>query len=131
MGSHNLLFQAFYVNDDAPLALRAIQGHSVIEATPTLMEWRKITASEAPRLYYGTRFCNINSVLKHGILPCKTTHSGHSGIVFSAVLTSGANRSSWAGCDDRDEWGLRENGNDSDENVKTSLEGISVTSELP
>lgn len=47
--SNKLRFQAFYINDDEPLQLRAVQGHSVIEAKPKLLEWREITASEAPR----------------------------------------------------------------------------------
>lgn len=34
-----MLEKAFYLDDDVPLAMRAIQGHSVIEAKPTLMEW--------------------------------------------------------------------------------------------
>lgn len=79
MGSNNMGFQAFYFDDDAPLALRAIRGHKVVEAKSTLMEWRKVTAaSETPRLYHGARFCNINSTLDHGMLPGKATGSGRS-----------------------------------------------------
>lgn len=47
MGSNKLRFQAFYVDDEAPLALRP-------------MEW-------------GTCFCNIDFILKRGILPGKAT----------------------------------------------------------
>lgn len=50
-----------------PLALRAIHGHTVIETKPTLVAWRKTKAREAPRVYHGTRFCNISSILAHGI----------------------------------------------------------------
>lgn len=38
MGRNKLRLQAFYVDDDAPLALRAMQGHFVNEAKATLME---------------------------------------------------------------------------------------------
>lgn len=57
-------------------ALGAIQGHSVIEVEPTLMKWRRIFACEAPRLYHGTRCCNTNSIIKHGLLPGKTIDPG-------------------------------------------------------
>lgn len=50
MGSSTLRCQPFYVNEDEPSALRAIEGHSVIEEKTSLMEWKKITASDAPRL---------------------------------------------------------------------------------
>lgn len=92
VGSNKLRLQAFYVRDDAPLALRVMQGHSFIEATPALMERGKITESEAPRVCHGTRFCNVNSILKHGILPGKATESGRSDMFFSAVLTPGSKR---------------------------------------
>lgn len=62
-GSNQLRFQAFYISDNGPVALRAIRGHLVSEAKPKLMEWRD-TASEAPRLYHGVLFCSIDSIRK-------------------------------------------------------------------
>lgn len=49
MGSNKLQFQACCVGEDEPSALRATQGLSVIEAKSALMEWKRTTASDAPR----------------------------------------------------------------------------------
>lgn len=45
-----LLFQVSFVSDDERLALRAIQGHSIIDADPPLMSWDRIDHYDAPRL---------------------------------------------------------------------------------
>lgn len=42
--------QAFYLEGDQQLSLRAMQGRFVIEAEPTLMEWRRIKQSILMRL---------------------------------------------------------------------------------
>lgn len=106
------------------------EGHAVIEAKPALMEWRRITASDSPRLYRGTRICNTNSILKHGILPGRATTSGRSVIFFRAVLTPSSKRRAWAAGDPRDEWDSREGDYDSDENIRTALEGYEFYGEV-
>lgn len=55
-GSNKLRSLAFDLDEDEPQALRTIQAHSIVEAEPRLTEWRKIFASDAPRLYHGTRY---------------------------------------------------------------------------
>lgn len=55
-------FQGLYVNDNAPLALRAIPGHSIIDADPMLMRWEGGDQNQAPRVYLGARFCIIARV---------------------------------------------------------------------
>lgn len=112
--SSMLRFQAFYLDNDVPLALWVIQGHSVIEAKPTLMEWRKITPSEAPQLYHGTRFCNMNSIFEHGLLLGKATNSGRSYIRVSAVLTTSTKRRVEGDLRDAWAWSYRNTGYDSD-----------------
>lgn len=49
-------FRCFCVAPDQPLALRAVQGHPVLEAEPRLVEWRQVCADMSPPLYHGTLF---------------------------------------------------------------------------
>lgn len=118
-----------FLLDDVPRAFRATQGHSVIEARPELMTWKKNTARGAPKLYHGTRFCNVNSILKHGLLPGKATNSGRSDIFFRAILTTSTKRR--AEGDLRGAW-MTSYGNtdyDNDDYVKMSLKGYHFDSE--
>lgn len=92
------------------------------------MEPRKITASEAPRLYHSTRFCNIGPILKHGNLPGKATYSGRSDIFLSAVLTTGFTRKPWAEGDLREVWGHHDDSYESGDPINTSREGYKFDS---
>lgn len=78
------------------------------------MEWRTITAREAPRLYHGTRFFDIKSILKNRTLPGKATDSGRNDILFSAALTASFKHKACAEGDLRDMWGYGNNGCDND-----------------
>lgn len=98
------------------------RGHSLIEAKPTLMESRKDTASEAPRLYHGARFYNIDSISKHGILPGTALRSGRSDMFFIADLTPGFKRRACAEGGPCGEWGHRGDGYDSDDHINAPLE---------
>lgn len=82
--SNTWTFQAFDLDRGQPLALRAIP---VIEAEPTLMEWRRISPHKAPRFCRDTTYCNLGPMLEHGLSPGSAIDSGRSGIFFSAALT--------------------------------------------
>lgn len=85
MGSNNVWIQVFFVTDDEPSTFRAILGHSIIDADPSLMCLGSIDHYDSPRLYHGARFCNIANS-QEGLLPGKRTDSGRSNIFFSAAM---------------------------------------------
>lgn len=86
-GSNKSISKASYLGRDQPLALRAIQAHSVIEAEPTLLAWRRNHTHEAPRLHHSPRRCKISSILDHGLLQGNVTDSARNGICLSVAST--------------------------------------------
>lgn len=91
MGSNKLRFHASYVEDNA-------HSHSAVGAL---------------RMYHGTCFCNIDSILKHGSLPGKATESGRSDMLLQR---SPHDRLETKGFGDRDD------GYDSDDIARTALQ---------
>lgn len=100
--SNKLRFQALYIDDDVPLALPATQGHSVIEAKAKLMEWKKVTARDAPKLYRGTILqselhleARASPVQGHKFWPqrhfpqCRSHHQNHAKIGGATSATLG------------------------------------------
>lgn len=78
-GRRELIFQVVHLGGGQTLALRAIHGHCVIEAVPMIIEWRR----NSPY----TKYCNLGSIVEHGMLSRRAIDPGRSDIFFSAAVT--------------------------------------------
>lgn len=65
-----------------------MQGQSIIDTGPDLMQWQTIHEKDAPELFHGTRFCSVSPTLERELLPgiASGCSSGRTDIFFSAQL---------------------------------------------
>lgn len=88
-GSDKPRFQVFYVDNGCAMALRAIQGHPVIDICPDVMQRNTLGDADAPKSPHRTTFCSASLILERGLLPGVASGCGSGrGDLFSSALLS-------------------------------------------